>query len=224
MEHFEYVFDGLRIRRIQYNGGRFPGRVFYQRRRPDRLKPRIESEKLNHYLFDMMQKQLRPLEKYVEIGYRHGSGKRTGMYAALWWMNKYALIRKGFHDSEILPNLISISHGNLAMEDTFQGYFDPETSEICVTWDTTLPPTLEGQKAASADDRLMIVAQDVWGSYEAYGKIDGATRSAGTERVLVASNMSIAYFVYMAFISADGTSQSYSISLQDPIYTDPACD
>ncbi len=217
MEEFDYIFDGLHLRRRQFNGGRFPGRVTYNRRRPDRLIPRTESEKLNHHLMEMMLKKLRPLEQYVEVGFRHE--KRKGLLGALTCMIKDALIRDGFEHSLILPTHVSISEGNLAIDiDSFQAYYDPTTSEICVSWDPSAGKGWEGQSDPRDDDRLMVVAQDFWG-YGTYGKINGAPRSAGSERIYVDPEIR-SYFVYLAFISADGTSQSQSVCLYDEVYTE----
>src|SRR5690606_39197898 len=96
-------------------------------------------------------------------------------HAALLQMKRDALIYDGF-DSCILPDAISISEGNLAIGDTFEAYYDPSTSEICVTWETDAPREWEGQIPGRDDDRLMVAAQDVWGTYHAYGKINGAPR------------------------------------------------
>lgn len=219
MEDFEYTFNGYRLCRIQYDGGRFPGRLIYKRRPSDRAIPRTENDELNQYLMDMMLEHLRPLEKYVEVGFRNG--KRAPFHAALLNMKREALICDGFDKSHIIALMVSISEGNLAIGDTFEAYYDPATSEICVTWDTDASEEWEGQIPGRADDRLMVVAQDVWGTYQTYGKINGAPRSAGSERFFVDPlSDDRGYFVYVAFISADGTSQSHSICLLDQVSTE----
>lgn len=53
------------------------------------------------------------------------------------------------------------------------------------------------------------------GSGEAWGKIYGGYRSAGSERLKVPMYFptSYSYFVYVAFLSADGTDQASSVCL-----------
>lgn len=191
-----------------------PGRIPYSRQRPDRLKHLTESEKENHELYYTLKDWLEPLKDYVEVGFRNHPSKDEPMVAALRNLLRQAVIRNQY-GREFLPNLADISTGDLVIEDTFQVYFDYESSEVKVTWDPELPPTPDGKKAASDDDRLMILVYRTFG-WDAYGKVYGARRSEGIERVTIPPGEDpLNYYLFVAFTSADGTSQSRTVAV-DP--------
>jgi hypothetical protein len=210
MESFEHHFEGSSFRKMSEDYYKNIGRIPYRRARPDRLKPRTETQKINAHIHETVLDFLTPLKKFIEVGYRNEPG--VPFAEAIQYIYEVALYRDGY-DSAVDPYGMQISFGKLVYQDEFKMHFDADTSEVVVEWDPALPEPKAKEKAASENDWLMIVAYDAWGAGEAYGKIYGARRNAGVERLKVPVYYPTSYFVYVCFLSADDTDQSTSCCL-----------
>ncbi len=197
-----------------------PGRISYGRQKSARLKPRSKSDLLNQQLLAEMKAWLKPLEAYLKVGYRNYPGETCPMAAALREANKCAAFRHP-SDYSFLPPLVPISYGDLAFEDDFKVLYNAYTSELCIYWDIDMPEALEGQKPASEDDRVMVVARR-WSGDDVYGKVFGARRGDCCERVAIPrEDDPNDYYIYVAFTSADGTTQSGSYVIAPPMWELP---
>lgn len=218
MENFEGGFYAFLLRKLGFEFVQHPGRIPYARQRPKRLKPRTENQKENQLLFLYLRDWLAPLEEYVKVGYRNHPSNMDPMVLALYDLMRVAVIQHN-DGPQFIPTLALISSGNLVIEDNFEVSYDSETSVLQVSWDTQHPPVPDGRKPASDHDRLMLLVYETWGG-EAFGKVYGAHRCEGSDNVVIPplGDDPLKYYLYLAFTSADGTSQSVTIAVDPALW------
>jgi hypothetical protein len=180
----------------------------YLKSRPVRKKEVGEGELINRSNFGKSSQWLSPLKDYFRAGFKGPNPDFWAFQGAMSYMHAHAVIKIG-KEKLVDPSKMLISQGDLPLGTDFDVYYDPATSEICVQWDPTVPPSRKPDVYASHTDKLMFAAYDVKAE-EVYGEVCGASRRIGSDRFDIPSHRAV-YHIYIAFVAADSSNRSDSI-------------
>ena len=158
----------------------------------------------NRNKFSMTHNWLKPLLKFVRVGFKGYTPRVEGFNAAKSCMLLYAF--EGVApDWQINPALAKLSFGtlplsnNIAVEKTALG-------QLTFTWDTAFV------QDGHAKDQAMLLAYDVEHA-KAYYTTIGQFRSAGTDILNTDPTPGKTWHIYFAFSAADRSRQSDSVYL-----------
>lgn len=163
-----------------------------------------EGEAGNRSKFAEAHFWLRPLLKFVRVGFRGYTETVEGFLAAKSW-----LLRNAFEgvppDMYVNPALMKVSHGDLPLSnDIMVSKTGP--GQLAFTWD---PAWVEG---GNAKDQVMLLAYDI-DHVAAYYITTGQFRSTGADVLNIPKTKGKTWHLYLAFTAADRTSQSHSVYL-----------
>ncbi|MBU0697766.1 MAG: hypothetical protein KKE39_14755 [Bacteroidetes bacterium] len=185
-------------------GGSWKG-IDYMRIKPSSVaNPKTVGQVDQRTKFTASLQFLQPLKDFVKVGYKNFANKMTEFNSAM----SYTL---GNAITGISPDFIVDYSSALLSRGSLPGALNPSaTSTVAgaveVAWDDN---TLNG--TASATDKSLIALYNP-NKAEAVYTLEGASRSAGTETLVVPANYSGDDLeAYISFQSADGTSVSNSI-------------
>lgn len=179
--------------------------------RPRRRTERTENEKIGQHVFAYVQGWLTPISIFLEAGLKNVEGFKPTLSArniAMSLVYRQSLIRDGYN-SRVDPSRTQISAGPLPLARELQLHFNPERAEVKVTWEPALNAETPGRELSSVDDQLMLLAYDPE-SGMAFGKVHGALRETGEQRLRLDGAHAGEYHVWVAFIAEDRNSQSDS--------------
>lgn len=182
----------------------------YLKSRPVRKKKAGESELANRSSFGSASKWLSPLTDFFRAGFRGDNPDFWGFHGAKSYLHAHAIVLDGTK-KVIDPSKMMISQGDLPLGKGFEMLFNPDTSEICISWDPNPPSSRRGARKAANDDKLMLAVYDVENG-DVYGEVYGVSRKVGASHVEIPPETA-SYHVYAAFVAADSSSRSDSVYL-----------
>jgi hypothetical protein len=158
-------------------------------------------ELANRKKFKVAQHFLQPLLHFVRMGFANYSERSYGFIAAKSYLLKHAM--EGDSDNPVInPTKIKLSHGSLPLpENIVVSKIEPNTIEF--SWEV---------KPGHGDsfDQAMMVAYDLE-KRKCISFTSGQFRNTGNSRLPVDAGYN--YHLYLAFVSADRSSQSDSVYL-----------
>jgi hypothetical protein len=169
-----------------------------------RKKKAKGGEKQNHQKFATAQNWLSPITPFLRVGFKGYTQKAPGFRGAI-----SHLLNNGFEGvaphQVIQPKLVKVSFGDLPLSEniTVEKW---EQKYLKFSWDTGI---VEG---GSSKDQVMLLAYNP----EEKSKIMSLTgnfRGTGTDQLIFPFGLGGIYHVYLAFVSADRSSQSNSVYL-----------
>lgn len=184
-------------------GGSWKG-IDYIRIKPANVtNPRTVGQVNQRNKFSATLEFLQPNKAFINVGYKSFAVKKTAFNAAM---------------SEILANAISgiapnfnVDYANaLLSKGSLAGVLNPTTDlttagAVTFSWDDNTA----GETAKATDKAMLLVYNPV--KKESIYILDGATRSAGSETLIIPNTYSgDTVEMYMSFISEDGKSVSNS--------------
>jgi hypothetical protein len=171
----------------------------------NRTKKVSKEEMANRNKFALAQQWLKPLLKFVRIGFKGYSARSEGFVSA-----KSLLLKNSFEGDEdnrhINPALVQVSFGTLPLPATISAGQITD-SGLAFTWDPNVPET------AHAKDQVMMLAYDIENK-NGIINTTGQFRSTGADILPIPKKKEKnTYHIYASFISADRDRQSVSIYL-----------
>lgn len=173
--------------------------IDYIKAKPIRSAPFTNGELNNQSRFKNINAWLKPIRRFIKVGFAAFSPHCKGYAAAVAYLAKHA-----YNGSTIDPSLMKVSAGSLPLPAHFN-YSLQAGNQLLVTWDTVLPP------GAHAHDQAMLLAYDVEAGKQR-GFCYGQFRSVGSDKLQLLSGPHV-YHLYVAFIAADRSRQSDSVYL-----------
>ncbi len=180
----------------------------------NRTKNISEKEKLSRRKFADAQAWLKPMVKFLRIGFKGYSVKSEGFIAAKSYLMKNALT---VEDGEIVinPALVKLSYGDLPMSpDASFRLSAPD--KLTVTWDPATPVNGDDK------DQIMILAYNCEDYKLKLGDVSdlipGQFRGAGEDILTIGvQKPGTVFHIYIAFIADDRSRQSDSLYLGELI-------
>lgn len=171
---------------------------------PVRTAPFTEKEEINHWRFAKAQDWIRPIGSFLKIGFRNHTPTSKGMNAAKSYLMKNAFPKEGWN-SRIIPSLVMVSAGTLALPDDIQVSID-ESALLTFTWNP-----VSGQDQAPLD-QVMLMAYNVEAE-DARISLGGNFRKSGTASLDLSHSTPGEHHLYLAFVAHDQSRQSNSVYL-----------
>jgi hypothetical protein len=188
-------------------GSSWKGIPYVKARNRTRTKSISDKEKANRERFRIAQEWLRPLLKFVRVGFKGYTPTVEGFVAAKSYLMKNAMEGTGA-ESKVIPSRVLVSYGELPLSDNIRIESVEQLASytaIHVKWDYSTSD--RGPR-----DQVIMLAYDVenhWSNRQ----IAGEFRSKGADIIGVPTIAGRTYHIYAAFLAMDRTSQSMSVYL-----------
>ena len=169
-----------------------------------RTKNISPDEVANRSKFTLSQYWLKPLLGFVREGFRGYTPTVEGFIAAKSYLIRNAIVGEK-PNFEIDPSLVLVSFGTLPLS---PDVVVEQTAADQLTFSWNPKPILNGH----SQDQVMLLAYDVEHK-EAFYTTLGQFRSTGSDTLQLNNKTGITYHLYVAFRSAERTSQSNSLYL-----------
>jgi hypothetical protein len=169
-----------------------------------RTKKISTKEKRNRSKFATAQNWLSPIRDFVREGFKGYSQKAPGFRGAISHLLNNSF--EGIAPDQVLnPALVKVSFGDLPLSKNIK-VERSGTRHLVFTWDKAM---VEG---GSLRDQVMLLVYDEVNRTTEYC-LTGNFRGTGTERIVFEKGHQDTAHVYLAFVSADRSSQSNSVYL-----------
>ena len=184
------------------------GKPYVKSTPAERTSPLTKKEIANRKKWAMAHAWLKPVTKFVREGFKGYTPTVEGFIAA-----KSYLLKNAFEgdapDFTINPALVKVSSGELPLPQNIQ-VTPIAANGLQFSWDT------ENIEIGNKYDQVMLLAYDIEGGY-AFSRITGQLRINGSDTLHVQKGFKRTHHLYIAFVSADRSTQSNSLYL-GPVY------
>jgi hypothetical protein len=183
-------------------GSTWKGKPYIKRANPTRTEKISDKEKGNRVKFTKAQLWLKPIIKFVRVGFKGYTPTWEGFVAAKSHLMKNAMEGTGAA-AIINPAKVKVSFGDLSLSPNIAVSL-VENNKLQFTWDTG--PVDQG----TSRDQVMLLAYDIEKALR-ISTTYGAFRSDGSDIIQVAPGYT--YHIYIAFNAHDRSRQSDSVYL-----------
>jgi hypothetical protein len=169
-----------------------------------RTKNISADEVANRGKFTLTQYWLKPLLGFVREGFKGYTPTVEGFNAAKSYLMRNAIVGEK-PNYEIDPSLVLVSFGNLPLSSDVV-VEQTAADQLTFSWNP------EEIRDGHGRDQVMLLAYDIENK-EAFYTTLGQFRSTGSDTLQLSNKTGITYHLYLAFNSAERTSQSNSLYL-----------